>query len=261
MNSYKNSPLSLREIVPLEHFYFANHLNPEHFDNPSSFKVLDWGCGRGITVVSLLKQGFDAYGVEIDPMVLKQSQKLFDDLGWNHQDRMQLIGQKNQTKFPPDYFDLIISDQVFEHVENIEELAEEMFRISKPGATLIHRWPAKYSLLEPHLRMPFVHWLPKNKIRKGLIFANLLLDNNPGWDLSVSLNAQTNLYYKYLVDKTYYRKLDYYSKLFSEKFDLEIRGNLKTKSKVLDFLAYRLKCRESLGKNISVVILTLTKKV
>lgn len=260
MKSYKNLTLSLTEILPIEQFYFADFLNLEQLANPSRFRVLDWGCGRGITVASLLKFGFDAYGVEIDPVVLKQSQTLFDDFAWNHPDRMKLIGQKNKTEFPSDYFDLIISDQVFEHVENIEDLAKEMHRISKPGATLIHRWPAKYSILEPHLRMPFVHWLPKNRIRKGFIFANLLFGNNPGWNQSASLRAQTNLYYRYLVDKTYYRKLDDYSKLFSEKFDLEFEGNLKTNSKVLGFLAYRLNCRDFLGKQISEVTLTLSKK-
>ncbi len=33
---------------------------------PSQIRVLDLGCGRGATVLSLLRQGFDAYGVEVD---------------------------------------------------------------------------------------------------------------------------------------------------------------------------------------------------
>jgi len=42
-----------------------------------SIKVLDYGCGRGRSVLNLLKNGFDAYGVDVDVNVMKNGYALF----------------------------------------------------------------------------------------------------------------------------------------------------------------------------------------
>ena len=40
--------------------------------------------------------------------------------------------------------------------------------IAAPSAAL-HVFPSQYHVVEQHLRMPFVHWLPKNILRKAAI--------------------------------------------------------------------------------------------
>ena len=50
----------------------------------SQVKVLDWGCGRGRFVLWLREQGFDAYGVDIDPEPVNNGLPLFEKIGRAH---------------------------------------------------------------------------------------------------------------------------------------------------------------------------------
>jgi len=55
--------------------------------------------------------------------------------------------------------------------------------------------------------MPFVHWLPKNKLRKIYILLWLLLSKGPRWKelRGKSKWEQAHAYYEYTIFKTYYR--------------------------------------------------------
>ncbi len=128
----------------------------------STLRVLDVGCGRGDTVAWLLAEGFDAYGVELRESYILNGR---DFLG---PDRLALI-ENGTYPYPDDYFDIIISDQVFEHVSDLDELAKEVARVTKPGGVGLHIFPAKWTFVEPHLHSPIVHWFPKGPIRRAAI--------------------------------------------------------------------------------------------
>lgn len=55
------------------------------------------------------------------------------------------------------FFDLIISNQVVEHVSNLEEFYFEQKRILKDDGLIINCFPAKEIIVEPHLKIPFIH--------------------------------------------------------------------------------------------------------
>jgi hypothetical protein len=46
-----------------------------------------------------------------------------------------------------------------------DALAAELGRIIAAGGGGMHVFPAKWSIVEPHLHVPIVHWLPKNRLR------------------------------------------------------------------------------------------------
>lgn len=65
--------------------------------------------------------------------------------------------------FPDAYFDCVISNQTIEHIYPEEQLnhIRESYRVLKPGGIMYIATPNKYSLIEPHYRLPLLSILPQ----------------------------------------------------------------------------------------------------
>ncbi len=179
-------------------------------------RVLDYGSGRGKLVAVLRKMGIQTYGVEVDSVPLENGFNYFLQNEYTPSDFLFLIGKDCKTVFSDNFFDIIISDQVFEHVENIEVVAQEFSRITKPGGVHIHTFPAKEYLLEQHLFMPAIHWLPKGLVRKWFIFLFVELRVEPFWKRldGYSSAKKTNAYYQYSIKNTFYKSVKGLKKIF-----------------------------------------------
>jgi len=186
-------------------------------------KILDWGCGRGRLVLWLKENGYDAYGIDIDEEPITKGLDLFKEKGYG-ESALRLLSSEGELNFPKDYFHVIVSNQVFEHVKDIEKVATEMERITIKGGIGFHVFPAHKSIFERHLSMPFVHWLPKNRLRKYFISLCVLLRMEPKWDeLAQSrFSNKVNTYYLYSIHKTFYRKPSKIRKIFRLK-EFEVR--------------------------------------
>lgn len=168
--------------------------------------VLDWGCGRGADVLWLREHGYNAYGVDIDSEPISNGIELFKAKGYDASTLTQL-SPEGKTGFPDGFFHVVISNQVFEHVSDIEAVAEEKRRITKERGTGYHIFPASKRLIEGHLFMPFVHWLPKNNLRKYLIGTWVFLNIEPHWPEleNMKWKEKTDTYYHYSINHTFYR--------------------------------------------------------
>lgn len=145
----------------LEHLLadFACSFEPPF--KPEQINVLDWGCGRGRSVAKLREKGYNAYGIDIDEKVLKNGYPLFAKRGLKPEN---IIFHNDQIdKFEDNFFHIIFSEQVLEHVKDINSMTHELARLTAPGGIGIHQFPGKYNVNEGHLFMPIVHWLPKKK--------------------------------------------------------------------------------------------------
>ena len=183
---------------------FLNRYMKEKCIENASLRVLDYGCGRGLLVAYLRAQGFQAYGVDISPQYIQSGQKYFLD---NYGDAgiLSVLDQNSKTEFEDECFDFIITNQVLEHVEKLDLVAQEIARISKPGGLSLHIFPAKWGFKEVHLKMPFSHWIPKNNIRKYYIHALLLLHIGAKYFKEYSIKERSEIYFRYSVDETFYR--------------------------------------------------------
>lgn len=86
-------------------------------------KVLDFGCGHGITATELRnRDGMDVIG--LDP---------FSPIDESYIIRTPLIEQR----FDSEVFDAIFSIETLEHIPNILETFQELHRIVKPGGVLL----------------------------------------------------------------------------------------------------------------------------
>ncbi|HVQ77392.1 MAG TPA: class I SAM-dependent methyltransferase [Candidatus Binatia bacterium] len=168
-------------------------------------RVLDLGCGRGEAVIRLRERGYDAYGVDIDSRYIENGRSLLQQRGWDPAVLTRI--DAGRIGFPDAHFHFIFTDQVLEHVEDLPAAVAEMARLSAAGAGGFHSFPARRHPIEDHIRMPFVHYLPKNGLRRALILACVALGCEPRWDhlAGMGVAERARQYYEYSVGQTFYR--------------------------------------------------------
>jgi SAM-dependent methyltransferase len=145
-------------------------------------KVLDFGCGEGKLVTAALAQGFDAYGCDLFDVQYSYSLNSRNiAAGLREQARLRQIRTPYELPFDDSSIDVVISDQVFEHVLNYPQAVAELHRITRPGGFFLHAFPSRYRPLEGHIHVPLASifrprwwlWLwailgVKNEFQQGL---------------------------------------------------------------------------------------------
>lgn len=141
--------------------------------------LLDFGCGSGGLVKDASGRGIDAYGCDIDFDGGSNDPRLVAEmLGTN---RVRRIETPYRLPFDDATFDVVVSDQVFEHVQDYPSAIAELHRVMKPGAVFLHFFPSRYILIEPHSLVPLAAlfrarwWLTvwaalgiRNRFQRGL---------------------------------------------------------------------------------------------
>ena len=100
----------------------------QYYSSPGE-KMLDVGCGSGLSLLEARKLGVDAWGIEADPNV----KKFADELGLRiHQ------GSLHDNPFQEIIFDLIVLNQVIEHIPGPERAMKIIqSRLSKNGRVIL----------------------------------------------------------------------------------------------------------------------------
>lgn len=121
-------------------------------------RVLVDGCGVGMYLARLAKLAHQAVGLDIEHERTLEA----------HQEAEQVIcGAGEQLPFPDNGFDLVLSHEVLEHVQDDQAAIREIVRVLRPGGRLV--------LFVPNRGYPFethgVYWHGKYK------FGNIPLVN------------------------------------------------------------------------------------
>lgn len=103
---------------------FGGTANKIKFDSliKSGYRVLDFGCAAGDLLASY--PGIHPYGIEINPAARTVAEQ------------NGLTCYESANDLPHDFFDLIISDNALEHVEQPLSELYMLFRALKPGGTI-----------------------------------------------------------------------------------------------------------------------------
>jgi SAM-dependent methyltransferase len=107
-------------------------------------RILDYGSGQGQLIALARKRDVDIYGVDVP--------------GIETSDRARLI-ENGRIPFSDNSFDVVVSNQVFEHVVNPPVALAEIHRVLKPGGVFIALFPDVTVWFEGHIGLYFVHWL------------------------------------------------------------------------------------------------------
>ena len=246
-----------RTIHVIEKYRKKKNLRKEEIN------ILDWGCGRGRETLWLREKGYNTYGVDIDIEAISNGIGLFKYKGYDNS-TLRLIGTEGKTDFPDNFFHVIFSTYVFEHISNIESVAREMARITAKGGIGLHRYPANKSITEGHLFMPFVHWLKKNKLRKLLIFAYVIVGKEPYWNGELknrNLKEKVDTFYKYSINNTFYRNYHSIKRIF-EKVGFNVSFETINHQKVVNHkLIGKLSQYRLFHSIINYMILTFIKQI
>jgi SAM-dependent methyltransferase len=194
-------------IVPQEYVrrYLARQLENRR-GGRETLRIIDIGCGRGDTVAWLRAEGCDAYGIDISPEYIARGREYLTRTG-DDAARLQVMNADFTYPFPDNMFDVVLSDQVIEHVADFDLFAMEVARISAPGAAGLHIWDAKWRPVESHLSSPFVHWLPKGRLRRAAVTTSLRFGLAAPYFTDFSLQDRVEIFDRFSQDETFYRSL------------------------------------------------------
>jgi 2-polyprenyl-3-methyl-5-hydroxy-6-metoxy-1,4-benzoquinol methylase len=173
--------------------------------SPSGLRILDVGCGRGDVVFWLLEQGWDAWGIDIDSRYIDIGRDYLQSTG-RDPDRLRVF-KSGSYPLCSSWFHVVISDQVFEHVANLDGLASEVSRVSQRGTLGMHIFPARWRPIEVHMRTPFVHWLPKGTTRRRALTALLLAHVSAAYFTDRTVAERAEIFARFSDEETFYRPL------------------------------------------------------
>jgi SAM-dependent methyltransferase len=121
-------------------------------------RILDYGCGAGQVVVEGRDSGLDIYGTDVyyggsTTRAEAEATGLFGD-------RLRDMTD-GRIPFPDAFFNLVTSNQVMEHVDDLDRTLSEIARVLVPGGTALSLFPSADVWREGHIGIPFAHWFSK----------------------------------------------------------------------------------------------------
>jgi len=114
--------------------------------------MLDLGCFSGGRMTHWVERYnlTEGHGIDVDPVYAEAG----NDFAKSKNINAKFVhGFGEDLPYPDDYFDYVASYDVFEHVQDLEEVMNEIWRVLKPGGRLLTVFPPYYNPLEAHLRL------------------------------------------------------------------------------------------------------------
>lgn len=120
----------------------------------SKTRWLDIGCGSGDIAAALAPHVGHITGIDPSPWrrwpTLRARHPNLDFIHGDFQEAVKIEAP-----------DVIVCNQVYEHVEEPLKLIRLIHQILKPGGHVYFAGPNLLFPIEPHVFWPFVHWLPR----------------------------------------------------------------------------------------------------
>lgn len=120
------------------HRYFANPRTDfvERLPHDATARVLEVGCGTGVTGALALARGRAGYyaGIELFPAVAEEARGVLSEI---------IVGDVEQIDLPwqPAFFDALILSEVLEHLVEPWVVLKRLARVVRPGGTVLASSP------------------------------------------------------------------------------------------------------------------------
>jgi len=125
-------------------------------------RILDHGCGNGLTNLYLLALGYQGvFGINIGGDCEKWNRLFSEEFGI--EERRFVIYDGATMPFDDNTFDIVFSQQVIEHVHDdvLDAYYLEEHRVLKNNGYAYHQVPHRLTPYDSHTRLWFVHYFPK----------------------------------------------------------------------------------------------------
>lgn len=210
---------------------FTIDLSAQYLPPPAS--LLDFGCGGAEIAALALDRGYDAYGVDTY-LGVGNTPANFAVATNRIGPRALTISPDEPMPFEDSFFDIVVSNQVFEHVSEIGPVAKEIARVTRRGGVLLALMPTLDVLWENHLKMPLVHLVaPGSKQQRMLMkcFRRAGLGTHKhmpvdDWVNNAVMDLQTNIFHRSMSE--YISTFGQHFKLIAEEEPAWARHRIRT---------------------------------
>ena len=185
---------------------------------PPPGRLLDFGCGAADVAALALDKGYDAYGVDTFGGIGARSDNLRIARA-KIDERAIAVKPGAAMPFANGSFDIVVSNQVFEHVSALGEVLDEIARVTRPGGILFALMPTAEVLWEDHLKMPWVHRLPVGSDHQRRMM-RALRRIGFGTDRHIPDDQWTNIAVNILRQKVFHRSVQEYLSTCGNNFRL-----------------------------------------
>jgi SAM-dependent methyltransferase len=214
--------MSKSGLATMSNYEFCSYWIVENMTS-DRVRVLDYGCGAGEIIQLLKAREIDAFGCDTFYAAATYSELESSDLFGT----IILEMVDNKIPFEDNYFDFLVSNQVIEHVEDLDLTLAEFQRVLKPGGQILTIFPDKSVWREVHCDIPFLHWFPKGsnlRVYYAFLLRSIGLGSFKGDKSPMQWSQDICIW----LDKwTYYRtpaEIDrYYSSHFNEIRSIDIQ--------------------------------------
>lgn len=106
---------------------------------PNNKKILDIGCNFGLQLKPYYLKGYKIHGIDLNS-------KAINDAKMNLPNGNFKTSTIEESNYPDNYFDIIRTSHVLEHIYDIDSFLKEIYRILKPNKKIIIQVPNGNSL-------------------------------------------------------------------------------------------------------------------
>ncbi len=124
---------------------------------PKNAKVLDLGCGIGLTMSILAQEYKNCIGCDISKHSITATRSLLAKSGLR---RKVCLYDGQRLPFRTGTFDVVTSLEVIEHADNPKVMLSEIARVLKKDGILVITTANKWWPYEPHFKLLFLSYLP-----------------------------------------------------------------------------------------------------
>jgi ubiquinone/menaquinone biosynthesis C-methylase UbiE len=117
---------------------------------------LDIGGSAGFSAKLLSPLVKKIYVIDIDKNALD-----FGKLNNKAPNIIYKISDAMALPFPNNSIDIIVCNQVYEHVPDFNQLVKEIYRVLKPSGLCYFSAGSRLVLVEQHYNLPLLSWFPK----------------------------------------------------------------------------------------------------
>jgi len=154
----------------------------ENLELPENGSVLEVGAGMGIASTALSFFGFQVTSLEPGGVGFEINKSTSEHISMTVGTKVTLVADSaEEVKFiKGTKFDLIISNNVLEHVQNVEKSLINLLGYLSPSGVMVHSCPNYTFPFEPHFGIPLVPFCPirtsvflSSRIRKSGVWKSL----------------------------------------------------------------------------------------